>query len=570
MRHAHVGAPLFVLLLLAAACPRPQEHADPGSGPVATPTATTIDSVDAPPADGFLRIGLRANPPDLDPILISDTTSDGIASKIFDTLVAYDHELNLVPRLVEAMPEISEDGLIYTFTLRPGVKFHNGRELVSADVKYGLTRLATTRSKRFNLIQPIVGADEAAAAARAGGQPDVAGIEVVDDRVFRIRLVKPYAVFLYHLAMVCTAPVPREIVEARGDAFSREPVGTGPFELARWAENDHIRLIPFAGYHRGAPKLKGILHRIIPEAIARQEEYRAGNLELIDVVSGMYEKWRTSNHSRDVLEWPQIGIQYFGFNLEKAGSPYAGRDDEKARKLREAVNFAVDREHICKNVLEGRYIPANAVVPLGMPGHDASRPSFTKDPARVKQLLAEAGYPDGKGMPSVDLYFNTQGDYPRIAEAVQADLTEAGIPVTLKALDWAAHIDAADKGEPAFFRLGWVADYPDPENFLAPLFHSKNKGPQGNVSFYGNPAVDALIDESYVVTDQARRFELLHQAEDLILADSPWLFLFFQKEVVLLKPYVKEFEPTAMDDDVNASHLDWHLVEMEAPAPAIQ
>lgn len=548
--------------LLATACTKPAEGPPPTSGAPVPAAKNQINSKDVIPADGVFRIGLRANPPALDPILISDTTSDGVASKIFDALLGYDEQLTLVPKLVEAMPEISEGGVVYTFKLKPGIKFHDGHVLVAADVKYSLSRLALTQSKRFNLVEPIVGATEAAAAARAGKPIAISGITVIDDQSFSVRLVKPMSVFLYYLAMVCTAPVHEAAVVAKGDMFSRAPIGSGSFKLAEWVENDHLKLEPFPEYHGGAPKLKGILLRIIPEALARQEEYMAGNLELIDVVSGMYTKWRESNHPKDVVEWQQMGILYYGFNMDKPGSPYAGRTDEKARKLRQALNLTVDREHICKNVLEDRYVPANGILPAGMPGQDTSRPAFKKDVVRAKQLLAEAGYPDGKGLASVELFFNTQGDEPRIAAAVQADLTEAGIPVTLKALDWAAHIEACDKGEPAFFRLGWVADYPDPENYLAPLFHSRNRGPQGNVSFYSNPEVDALIDQSYVETDQAKRLALLRQAEELILADSPWLFLTSQKDVVLLKPYVTNFHPGAMDDDVNASSIAWERVEM--------
>ena len=154
--------------LLATACPKPAEGPPSTNGAPVPAAKNDIDSKDVIPADGVFRIGLRANPPALDPILISDTTSDGVASKIFDCLLAYDRQLHLVPRLAAAMPEVSADGLTYTFGIRPGVKFQNGRELVASDMKYSLSRLAQTRSKRFNLVEPIVGAKEASEAAKAG------------------------------------------------------------------------------------------------------------------------------------------------------------------------------------------------------------------------------------------------------------------------------------------------------------------------------------------------------------------------------------------------------------------
>lgn len=537
----------------------PGSGAGTGGGGDARPH---IDAVVAPPSDNVFRIALQTNPPDLDPILISDTTSDGVASKIFNTLLGYDQDLNLVPDLAEALPEVSDDGLVYTFRLRPGVTFQNGREVVASDVKYSLTRLAETRSKRFNVIQPIAGAEAAAEAARSGAPIELSGVVVKDDRTVAITLSEPNPTFLYLLAMSNASIVPEEEVEAKGDRFSREPVGTGPFKLVEWKENDRIVLERFDDYWEGRPKLAGIRYRVIPENLTRQQEYIAGNLDILDVFSGMYRKWRESDRADEVVEWPQLSLEYYGFNLEAEGSPYAGRDDETARKLRLAINLAVDREHICTNILEGRRRPANGIVPEGMPGHDASRPVFAHDVARAEQLLVEAGYPGGEGLPEVELWFNQQGDNSGVAQAVQQDLQEVGIPIRLKALDWAAFIEAADAGEPAFFRLGWVADYPDPENFLYFLFHSNNKGPQGNVTFYDNPEVDRLIDASYAETDRKARLELLRQAESLIVEDVPWLFLTFNKEVVLLKPYVKNFLPTGMDDDVHASQVPWHLVEI--------
>ncbi|NCG56523.1 MAG: ABC transporter substrate-binding protein, partial [Proteobacteria bacterium] len=139
------------------------------------------------------------------------------------------------------------------------------------------------------------------------------------------------------------------------------------------------------------------------------------------------------------------------------------------------------------------------------------------DRERAQELLAEAGYPNGEGLPTVDLWFNTQGDNSKIAQVVQADLKKVGIPIDLKMLDWGAFIEATDSGEPSFFRLGWVADYPDAENFLAFLFHSKNKGSNGNVSFFDDSEVDRLLDESNVIADMDQRLALLQQAEARII-----------------------------------------------------
>lgn len=396
---------------------------------------------------------------------------------------------------------------------------------------------------------------------------EITGIETPSPHSVVITLNRPYSTFLYLMAMSNASVVPREVVEAKGAMFSRQPVGTGPFRLVEWRENDFLRLERFDGYYRGKPKLAGLHLRVIQESLARQKEYEAGNLDLCDVTSGMYKKWRNSNRAGDVLEWPQLTVLYYGFNLEKEGSPYAGRTDERARKLRLALNYAVDRDHLCDNVLEGRYTPANGILPLGTQGHDASRPAYKQDLAKARQLLTEAGYPNGEGLPTVQLWLNAQGDNALIAQTVQQDLAQVGVKIELKQLDWAAFIQATDAGEPAFFRLGWVADYPDPETFLFSLFHSSNKGPRGNVTFYDNPVVDGLIDQSYAETDSDLRFGFLRQAEEQILKDVPWLFLTFQKEVILRKPYIKNLHPTGMDDDVSLAHIEWHEISIEPGTP---
>ncbi len=527
-------------------------------------TSGELSSINRPDPSGKVRLALLTNPPDLDPILISDTTSSGVASKIFNCLLGYDENLNLIPELATSMPEISDDGLVYTFRLRDGIRFHNGRSVTAADWKYSLERLATIASKRPKVVKPILGATVAITNGKKGGDVTIEGLKVVDDLTLQITLEKPYYPFLFLLAMENASVVPKEAV---GPDFSRAPVGTGPFTLAEWKENDRLRLVANPDYFEGAPKISEITMRIIPEPLTRQEEYKAGNLEMVDVTQGMLPRWQSSpNHSEDVRVYPQSAILYYGFNLEKEGSPFAGYS-EKARKLREAINWSVDREFICEKILDGRHSPINGILPTGFPGHSKTRPTFTRDLEKARQLLTEAGHPGGEGLPPVELWFNSQGDNAKVAQAVQQNLKEIGIEITLKQLDWAAFIEACDAGEPAFFRLGWVADYPDPENFLYFLFHSSNKGPNGNVSFYDRPEVDALIDQSYFESDPQKRLALLQEAEELILKDFPWLFLTSTMEGILVKPYLKNFNPTAMDDDsAGGSQVQWNRVEIETPS----
>jgi len=190
---------------------------------------------------------------------------------------------------------------------------------------------------------------------------------------------------------------------------------------------------------------------------------------------------------------------------------------------------------------------AKGIVPPGIAGYDAGLPGYSYDETKARQLLAEAGYPDGKGLPEIVLYHDSRPPRPEIAQVVQENLGRIGVKVSLKQLEWSAFLEAVDAGEPSFFQLTWLADYPDPENFLYVLLHSKQWGPPGNSTRYSNPEFDELVEEAGRITDQARRWRLYAEAERIAYEDAPWLLLYWNKCTILLSPKVHGFEITAMD-----------------------
>ena len=210
--------------------------------------------------------------------------------------------------------------------------------------------------------------------------------------------------------------------------------------------------------------------------------------------------------------------------------------------MRRAIAHAIDPSIIVDRLLEGCVKAAQGIVPPVLAGWTATATRLPLDRERARALLAEAGFPGGRGLGPVAYHFNTNDANQRIAEALQAQLKEIGVTLELRRLDWAAHIKVVDDGSAGFFRQGWIADYPDPENFLTVLFHSRNVGAAGNTSRYRNPAVDRLLDEADTMAIGAARMKRYEEAEQMILDDAVWVSLYFYASRALIKPYVKGLE----------------------------
>jgi peptide/nickel transport system substrate-binding protein/oligopeptide transport system substrate-binding protein len=539
-----------------------------------------------------LRVAVLANPPNLDPVEASDTTSNAVVRRICNTLVGLDDNLALAPDLCEALPGLSPDGLVYTFRLRGGVRFHNGREMTAEDVKYSLQRLAEPWSKRFWIIEPVRGADEARRAMverkidRGGEQTPIEGIEVVDPRTVRITLSAPQPLFPLFIAMSNASVVPREEVERLGQRFGRELVGTGGFRLGEWKDNAYVVLERFDGYFGPRPSIRRIVYSIMPEEDTGFQGYLAGEQDIVQCPTGKVRMIRESNLSGELVINPLLDVRFHGFNMERwfrgpegeviplGGNPEKGPDPvvltpeqaARARKVRQAMNWAIDREFLCEVILEGRAVPAKGVIPPKMDAFDQGLEGYGYDPARARALLSEAGFPGGEGLPVLPLHFNNQGPNALIAQALQGMLLEVGVRTELNMMDWGAYQDFVDRGKATIFRLAWVADYPDPENFLYVLFHSSMKGREGNNARYQDSANDLRLEAARSCLDDARRKALWREAERGIVEDAPWLFLYHSATALLVKPHVKGLVLTGMDAGSEMGQADLGRVRIEGGA----
>ncbi len=476
---------------------------------------------------GFLYLRLNANPTTLDPALIVDVAGGSLSAKLFNGLVRLDDHLDVVPDIAERW-EIRDRGATYIFHLRKGVFFTNGREVTSDDFKYSFTRIFDPKTKSPDtwVLEKILGAKE----YLKGKAKDIAGLQAIDRYTLIIRLGRPFSPFLKLLTMPAAYVVPREEVRRWGPDFSTHPVGTGPFILKEWNHNSTLVFARNERYFDEKAKVAGIVYRIIPEDLTAVAEFEVGNLDVISIPPSEYGKYRNSPKWSPLISSAKgLNTYYLGFNCSRP--PF---DD---LNLRRAVSFAIDREKILKTFYEGRGRLAMGPVPDLLRKWPA--PGVTSyDPERAERII------EGEGLKNrvINFYVNADQDVVDIAEVIQYYLVKVGLDVRIKQLEWSAYKSALNRGEADMFWIGWWADYPDPENFLFPLFHSSNHGAGGNRSRYTNKEVDRLIEAGQRAADPSRADRYYMAAEEIITSECPWVFFWHRTDYAVRQPWVKQYK----------------------------
>ncbi|MBI5190556.1 MAG: ABC transporter substrate-binding protein [Nitrospirae bacterium] len=474
----------------------------------------------------YLYLRLSSDPTTLDPAFIVDTAGGAIAAKLYNGLVGFDRDAKVVPDAAESY-ELSKDGKTYIFHIRPGIKFTNGRELTAQDFKYSFERVLSpvTSSPRTWLFDRVAGARE----FMDGKADGVSGIRALDARTLVIELAAPFGPFLGLLAMPGAYVIPREAVEAEGEGFSDRPVGTGPYTLASWEHGSRITLSANPGYLGEKPRLAGIIYRVIPEDLTAVAEFERGNLDAIGIPAPEFARYvKDPKWKGNVLS--QVGMNTYYLGMNCARPPF---DDPR---LRQAVSYAIDKKRILATVYEGRAVAAIGPVPpvlLTMP--PCCLDSYPYDPAEAKRLLSEAGHPDGLKM---TIYIGAEQETLDMVEVVQQYLGDAGIEVSIVQLEWSAFKQAVNDGDADAFWLSWQADYPDPENFLYPVFHSGNAGSAGNRARFSDAEFDRLITEAQSEPDPAKRDVLYRSAQTRAVQMAPWVFFWHKKDYVVHQPWV--------------------------------
>ncbi|MBI5025977.1 MAG: ABC transporter substrate-binding protein [Nitrospirae bacterium] len=485
--------------------------------------------------EGYLYLRLSSNPTTLDPALVVDVTGGSIGAKIFNGLVRFDKDLNIVPDIAERWT-ISKDGRLYTFYLRHGIRFSNGREVDANDFKYSFERVLNpeTRSPNTWVLDKIKGSKDFIE-KRADG---ISGIIVEDKYTLKIVIDEPFAPFLSLLCMTAAYVIPKEEVKKWGVDFSTHPSGTGPFVLEEWRHNQHLRLSAREDYFEDKPKIKGIIYRIIPEELTTIAEFESGNIDVITIPASEFRRYSESPKWKGLIA-NALGINtyYLGFNCERP--PFNNP------LLRKAVSHAIDRDKIFRTIYEGRGILASGPVPPMLRNWPRLNGVYPYNPEKARSLLRDAGYPVGdstlrEGL-RIKIYLTADQEVLDILEVIQDYLMDVGIKAELKQLEWSAYKEAINKGEPDAFWIGWWADYPDPENFLFPLFHSSNLGPGGNRSRFIDPLIDSMIEKGQRSMDRKKRDEYYSKAEKHIVEAAPWVFFWHRTEYTVRQPWVKNY-----------------------------
>jgi len=473
---------------------------------------------------GTIVFGRGADSDRLDPARTTSGESVKVTINVFDSLLQFKQgSTEVEPALAEEW-QISDDGLEYTFKLRKGVKFHDGTPFNADAVVFSFERQMDENHEYFY--------DDMAYAGFT--LEPVKEIVKLDDHTVKFVLKNPYAPFLRNLAMFSCAIVSPTALKKYGDDFFKNPVGTGPFVFEKWERDSQIVLRAYDDYWGGAPKVERVVFKVIPENSVRLAEVETGNVHIMDGLDPNDVKRVEDNPDLKLYSMPGLNISYMAFPCDK--KPFDNV------KLRRAISLAINREYIATYLYKGAAEPAEGPVPKTILDYEAEGGRY--DPDEAKELLAEAGFPDGLEV-TLWCYPNPRAYNPsgaKLAEAIASDLEKIGIDAEIQTMEWTSYL-ARSKSPEYFdgpFCLGWMGDNGDVDNFLYALLSSDNI-PGGNRSRYSNPAVDSLLLQAQQLSDESKRADLYRKAVKQIVADAPWAFLTHTQDMVVTRANVEGF-----------------------------
>jgi len=499
-----------------------------------TPTPPVTPDTPTPPVGDNTLSLYGTDPLTLDPALAGDITSHQFIVQLFNGLVRLDDELDPAPDIAERW-QISPDGRTYTFYLRQDVRFHDGRPVTADDVKYSWERAClpvTSSTTAATYLGDIVGVPEVI----AGTSDQISGVEVVDEYTLKVTIDTPRSYFLYKMTYPTSYVVDRNNAES-GEEWWRMPNGTGPFRLNRWEKNNLLVLERndlYFGPPAGVKSVVFLLWGGLP-----MNMYETGEIDIAGVSLHYVDKVTdtTGPFHQQLVVAPELSFYYIGFNHSQP--PF---DDANVRR---AFNLAIDKEKMVSLVFRDMVLPADGILPPGMPGYNPDLITAGFNAAQARELIAASKYGDVANLPPITLTTTGWGGLisPELTAVIDQWRQHLGVEVKVRQLEPERYLYHLKQEKDQMFYMGWLADYPHPQDFLDILFHSRADNNHGE---YRNPEVDTLLQTAGTELDWEYSFELYQQAEQIIVDDAACIPLWFGREYILVRPYVSGYDPSPL------------------------
>ena len=496
-----------------------------GIGLVLLAVAAVSTATAAPPKDAMV-IGLLAEPVTMDPPQITDLNSTRVIKRMFEGLTAQElGTYKIIPGLAQSW-DISKDGLTYTFHLRPNVKFHDGTPLTAEAVKFCFDRQLNDQGPFYATgTYPYV----------KGFLGNVAGVEVVNPTTVQIRLKSPLTPFLQYLAHHSLYIYSPEALKKWGKDIVKHPVGTGPFKLETWEPGVRVVLARNDQYWGGAPKVRQAIYVPIIEAQARLSAIKTGEIDLtMDVPPDSLADLR-KDPDVVVAETNSSAVWYVVLNTRHPAL--------KDKRVRQALNYAVQKEAIIRDILKGTAIVATTPLsPVYGPYHEDKTVRYPYDPEKAKALLKEAGYANGF---DVTFFVPESGSGMQspveMGTVIQANLAAVGVRAKIQTMEWGAYLKKYLDG-PDMAEMSWNPSIGDPDHMMYMLLSSDRFPPAFNAGFYQNPRVDELLRKGRTTIEEKERIPLYREAQRLVVEDAPWIFVDHGKQVIVHRKRVQGFK----------------------------
>ncbi len=491
-------------------------------------------------ADTTLVIGMAADPTGLDPEAVENNTSGFIMSTVYDSLVRYKPgTTEVIPGVAEKW-DVSADGLTYTFHLKPGLKFSDGTPLDAKAVFWNVDRQLNKANPEYIYnTGPVEGYEDFT-------YGDIASYKAVDDLTVEFVFKNPSAPFLNSMAMVWNGLVSPAAAAKYGKDYRNHPTGSGPFIFREWRQRDQVILDANPNYWGGKPKVDHLIFKELPDAQAAVLALKRGEIQILGDVGAQVIPAIKADPNLELLTQPGLAVS--GVALPISVAPF---DD---KRVRQAMNYAVDKESINKALFNGMAVTMTSPLPDAQWGHDPSLKGYAYDPDKAKALLAEAGVKPGTHVELLT-YNSPRGYNPagaNLAVAIQGYLKKVGIEADVRQMEIGAYLKTVRTGKYTGMAMeGWTGDNGDPDNFIGEMWGAANI-PVVNWNGYKNPDLEKLLADALKVSDPAKRTAIYATAQRIVVDDAPWIFLNSTLQARAIRKEVKGFmlNPTQMFFDM--------------------